>query len=99
VTKATRIKGATNLASPLDPADTTPAELHAIKALVIGKATDAQQHLFVGWLAKATGVTELEFRAGPDGVHLSAFAGGKRFVGLQFFQLAKAILAPPNAAP
>lgn len=99
MTKQSRVKGATNLASPLDPTETSPAEMHAIKALFIGKATDTQQQLFVGWLTRATGVTDLEFRPGADGERLTAVAAGKRFVGLQFFQLAKAILATSNAAP
>ena len=73
------------------PTVTLHDELTAIKAIVAGKATDTQQAAFVGWLAKATGVTELEFR--PSGERESAFAAGKRFVGLQFFSLAKTDVA------
>jgi hypothetical protein len=98
-TKQTRVKAATNLTDPWQPIEPTLAEVHAIKALVAGKATEHQQSLVVEWIAKATAVTSLEFRPGPDGDRASAFAAGKRFVGLQFFQLAKAILSSTNAAP
>jgi hypothetical protein len=95
----TRVKGETNLAAPWTPTETTPAEIGAIKALVEGKADERQQLLLVEWLARASGVTELEFRPGPEGERASAFAGGKRFVGQQFFQLAKTSLARSTAAP
>jgi hypothetical protein len=95
----TRVKAEVNLAAPWTPNEPTLPEIHAIKALVQGKASDHQQGLVVEWIARATGVTELEFRPGPDGDRASAFAGGKRFIGLQFFQTAKANLAKPTAAP
>jgi hypothetical protein len=99
VKKPAPIKGATNIAPPWDPTVTSRAELTAIKALTKGKADENQQLLVVEWLARATGVTELEFRPGPDGERATPFASGKRFVGLQFFQLAKTVLASPTAAP
>lgn len=94
MTKRITIKGNVNLTAPWTPTELTPAEHHAIKALTKGKATEHQQGLVVEWLARATGVTDLEFR--PDGERASNFASGKRFVGLQFFQLAKAFLADDN---
>lgn len=93
------ITGKRVVADPLLPTETSHAEMHAIKSLVVGKANDAQQRLFVEWLMRATGARETEFVPGDDGARLSAFASGKRFVGLQFFTLAQAILPERNAAP
>jgi hypothetical protein len=95
VKKQVRVKGQTDIAPPWEPAEATLAEINAIKALIVGKASEYQQGLIVGWLERATGVTSLEFR--PDSDRASSFASGKRFVGLQFFQLAKAVLAQPAA--
>lgn len=67
-----------------------PADVSAIKALMVGKATEDQQRRVVEWLREATGIGELEFR--PDDERASAFASGKRFVGLLFFTLAEAII-------
>lgn len=85
----TKIRGTTNVAAPWEPVEFEVADLAAIHALSRGEATPEQQLRFVEWLASATGVREMEFR--PDD-RASAFAGGKRFVGLQFFSLAKAHL-------
>lgn len=86
-TKRTTIKGKTQLPQPWDPCDTTKPEWHAIKAIYAGDASKEQMHTFLGWMAKATGINELEFR--PDSERATTFASGKRFVGQQFFVLAK----------
>ncbi|HCZ49096.1 MAG TPA: hypothetical protein DCZ11_08835 [Gammaproteobacteria bacterium] len=81
------LQGKTNQSPPWEPAPATVDEILAIRDLVRGKANEQQQATFVRWLEKASGVSELEFRG--DGERASAFASGKRFVGLQFFTLAK----------
>lgn len=85
-----QIQGRTNQSEPWQPAPVTPSEIEAIQALAAGVANDAQQLAFLRWLEKATAVGELEFRGDSD--RASAFAAGKRFVGLQFFTLCKAAL-------
>lgn len=82
------IVGKTNQSPPWEMEPATLAEVGAIRALVSGEANVDQQRQFVKWLEKATAVGELEFRAHSD--RESSFAAGKRFVGLQFFILAKA---------
>ena len=71
----------------------TPIEVQAIKALTRGEATVDQQFAVVKWLEKATAVTEMSYRPSDRD---TAFAEGKRFVGLQFFSLAKAIIPDPR---
>lgn len=83
------LRGKTDTSLPWEPRTYEVADLAAIHALTRGEADAAQQHRFVEWLAKATGVGEMEFR--PDD-RASAFAGGMRFVGLQFFSLAKSYI-------
>jgi hypothetical protein len=82
-----KIVGKTNTAPPWEPTPVDPAEVYAIQALVRGQATEDQQLALVKWIERATGVSELEFR--PGGERETNFAAGKRFVGLQFFTLAK----------
>lgn len=88
------IQGRTNQSPPWEPVAVEKAEITAIQALVSGLATKDQQGLFVEWLKRATAIGELEFRA--TGERESTFAAGKRFVGLQFFTLAKASLPDPK---
>lgn len=83
-----RLVAKTTIPPAWEPTVTTPAEVTAIKALLIGKASETQQRVFVEWLARATEVEASEFR--PSGDRESVFAGGKRFVGRQFFSLATA---------
>lgn len=82
----TLVKGRADISLPYELAPIEPAELTAIHALVEGTATPEQQGRFVQWFIKATGVDQMTYR--PDDRD-TAFAEGKRFVGLQFFTLAK----------
>lgn len=87
------IKGKAALAPPWEPIEQSLADVSAIKSLMIGQASDVQQKRVVDWLIRATGVEEPSFRpGGDDGRRASDFAEGKRFVGLQFFILAKAVM-------
>lgn len=92
--KSRVIKGETNVAPPWQPCDTTEHEILAIQALMLGKASEVQQHQFIAWFKRATAFDELEFR--PSDERASCFAAGKRFVALQCFSLAKARLPAPR---
>jgi hypothetical protein len=84
------IDGTFAMAPPWQPAEATRADVGAIQALVAGTANEYQQQLVVKYLMRVTCVKEMEFR--PESDRASAFAAGKRFVGVQFFQLATSVL-------
>ncbi len=102
MTKRT-IKGTAELPNVCDTADFDPGDIGAIKALIDGRAEPHQQQRVVVWLRKACGMDALSFRpGGEDGRRSTDFAEGKRFVGLQFFTLARTVLPDgesSNAAP
>ena len=58
---------------------------YAIKAIYEGRASDHQQKMFAAFLERLCGIHDLEFRVDE---RMSAFASGKRFVGLQIRKLA-----------
>jgi hypothetical protein len=69
---------------------TDAPELHAIKALVAGKASEHQQRLFLAWFNRVSGVNENPYRpGGEDGRRETDFALGKKFVADQFYSLAR----------
>ena len=84
------IDGTADMPPPWQPASVIPADLYAIHALCKGDANADQQRRVVDFIRRATAVEEMEFR--PDGERASNFAAGKRFVGLQFFTLARAVM-------
>lgn len=58
----------------------------ALKALKAGNANPEQQQRALGWLINtACGMDDLSFR--PDSERTTAFAEGKRWVGLQVWKL------------
>ncbi len=67
--------------NPWAPTVPTKSEAAAVKALFAGNANAIQQNKIIDYLMRLTGVRDLETR--PD-ERASTFAGGKRFVGLQF---------------
>lgn len=95
--KKRTVKGDTDLSNPWDPIETSISEHGAIKAMLQGTASEHQQGLVVMWIERATGVRALEFRPGDPAA--SAFAGGKRFIGIQFFTLATTSVAEPPPPP
>ena len=100
--KKRTIKGSATLRNAWDTAEFEAADIGAIKAMVAGTANEHQQQRVVEWLRRASGLGEMSFRPGPSGDRETAFAEGKRFVGMQFFTLALATLPPresSNAAP
>lgn len=64
------------------------AEISAIQALERGEATPEQQKRALAWIINhAAGTYNSTFH--PDGAHTSAFAEGRRYVGLQCIKLLK----------
>lgn len=74
---------------PLEAVEVDGADLQAMRNLMVAQATPEDQRRIVEWLIKATGLRELEFR---DTDRLSAFASGKRWVGMQFFTAAQSAI-------
>lgn len=63
-------------------------EAASIQALAAGTATSHQQKAALEWIIdKAAGTYDLSFS--PDGDRATAFAEGRRFVGLQLVKLTK----------
>lgn len=73
--------------SPLHPPEFAVADAAAMKALLTGTASSHQQQRAINWiLYSASCVNDLSFRQDP---YLTAFAEGKRFVGLMIVDLCK----------
>lgn len=70
------------------PADYGPADAASFQALQRGDATPEQQKRALDWLiVQAAGTYDVSFH--PESERLSAFAEGRRFVGLQIVKLLK----------
>jgi hypothetical protein len=70
------------------PVDYTHADVMALKALARGEATPDQQRSAVAWMIGSAGTYDLSFRSDVDGGDReTAFAEGKRFMGLQLVKL------------
>ena len=80
----TRVKVAKLL--PVDqPAPFEPVVAAGMKALARGEASPHQQIECFNWLLKkAAGIGSQSYREGP---HATAFAEGRRFVGIQMMML------------
>lgn len=77
--------------APWHPATYNDADMAAIKALAAGTANEAQQRRALDWIVHtACGTYDLSFRPGTDGERETAFAEGKRWVGLQVVKQIKA---------
>ena len=75
---------------PWHPAPYTEADTAAIKALIAGNANDGQQQRAINWIVYTLcGTYDLSFRPGEDGERDTAFAEGKRFIGLQLVKQVK----------
>ena len=83
---------------PWLPPDHDEASIYAIRALASGTANDGQQKLAWAYIMYVTGASEefadLSYRAGAHGDRDTAFAEGKRFVGLQLRKLFRPELTP-----
>jgi hypothetical protein len=86
----------------MDPAWKPPGytieELDAVRALANGKASETEQILALDWIIKgAANAYGLSYRSESDGGDReTAFAEGRRFVGLQMVKLIN--LAPKAVA-
>lgn len=78
---------------PRDPAwipvDYSETDVLAIKALADGTANEQQQRHALDWMIRvAAGAYELSYRSDADGGEReTAFAEGRRFVGLQVVKM------------
>lgn len=85
-------------AEPHMPADWDEDVLWAVRALASGTANEGQQRMAWEWMMYLTGASEqfadLSYRPGPDGMWATAFAEGKRAVGLQLRKMLSPILTP-----
>lgn len=83
---------------PWLPPDHDESSIYAIRALANGTANDGQQKTAWAYLMFLTGASEefadLSYRPGPDGERDTAFAEGKRFVGLQIRKLLRPEYTP-----
>ena len=78
---------------PWHPAPYEEADVYAIKALAAGVANEGQQQRALGWIVNTLcGTYDLSFRDGDNADRNTAFAEGKRFVGLQLVKLTKLVL-------
>lgn len=81
-----KIKGAPPL-EPWKPPPWEPADAAAIQACAMGLASVEQQKRAIQFIVKnICGTYDLSFRPGGEGDRDTAFAEGKRFVGLQIFK-------------
>lgn len=73
---------------PWLPVPFAKADAYAIKALARGEATEEQQKRALEWFVYTASVADdLSYRPGVDGDRATAFAEGRRFVGLQTLKL------------
>ena len=75
------------LAEPWKPHPYEAADASAIQALARGDANDVQQRRALDWIINMAGTYDLSYR--PTGGADTAFAEGKRSVGLQIVKLTK----------
>lgn len=94
-----KVPGAPSL-DPWKPAAWEVPDAAAIQALQRGDASsDQQQRALTFIVNQLAGTYDVSFRAGPDGDRVTAFAEGKRWVGLQIVKLANLSLAAFKKTP
>lgn len=76
--------------APWLPASYEPVDTAAIHALQAGNASSGQQQRALAWIINTLcGTYDLSYRPGEDGDRETAFAEGKRHVGLQLVKQLK----------
>lgn len=76
---------------PWHPAPYEEPDTYAIKALAAGVANEGQQKRVLDWIVKTLcGTYDVSYR--PDSDRDTAFAEGKRFVGLQLVKQINLVL-------
>lgn len=65
------------------------ATVYAVRALHQGTANESQQKLVFEWIVhELARISDVSFReGGPEGDRMTAFAEGRRFVGLQMAKM------------
>jgi hypothetical protein len=67
-------------------------DVHALRALMRGDASEAQQKRALSWIINHAAATyDLSYRAGQDGDRDTIFAEGRRYVGLQIVHLINSV--------
>ena len=92
---------------PWHPVPYEDGDIAALKALASGTANEGQQKRALEWiLLDACAIRDVSFRPGADGDRTTAFAEGRRFVGLQIAKLMnfrtpgpKPVMTGPHAVP
>lgn len=75
---------------PYAPAPWEDADVYAVRAVAAGNASEGQQKRFLDLVInRLCGTYDLSYR--PDSDRDTAFAEGKRFVGLQLVKLMKIV--------
>jgi hypothetical protein len=86
---------------PWKPPEWEPEDAHAIQAVMYGRASEEQQKRAMAFIVnQICGTYDLSYRSASD--RDTAFAEGKRFVGLQLTKFANlniAALRGKNEAP
>lgn len=87
-----------------DPSDFAPVDAYVVtcfKAMALGTASPEQMRDGVKFIVHNICATyDLSYRPGPDGERTTAFAEGKRQVGLQIVRICEKpfdVLVPPKA--
>lgn len=81
--------------APWRPSHWDPADAAALQALVRGDCPVHLQQRAINFIVHTLcGTYDLSYRFGPDGERDTAFAEGKRWVGLQIVKLLKAPAKP-----
>lgn len=75
--------------APWKPHPYQLADATAFQALATGNADADQQRRALAWLVACAGTYDMNYRPGPGGDRDSAFAEGKRHVGLQVVKLTR----------
>jgi len=81
--------------NPIERPDYTEMEVHAIRALYDGNASERQQKLILPYILRAAGTHDMSYRPGDS--HATAFAEGKRFLGTTLVWMLKS--APTRTDP
>lgn len=76
----------------IEPAPYDDAVIYALRALADGKASAGQQQAALKWIIEqAAKAYDVSYRPGADGDRETAFAEGRRFVGLQIVKVMKLV--------
>ncbi len=81
--------------NPIERPDYTEFEVHALRALFEGNASERQQVAILPYILRAAGTNDQSYRPGDS--HATAFAEGKRFVGTTLVWMLKS--APTRTDP